>query len=73
MQETAQQYIQRILGNLDGQEPLKVQQSTAKKLDSLIKLARNNSHNGLSRESGRSLKFWPIWLTRSLSAAGGCG
>ena len=37
MQETAQQYIQRILGNLDGQEPLKVQQSTAKKLDSLIK------------------------------------
>jgi uncharacterized damage-inducible protein DinB len=37
MAETAQQYIQRILGNLDGQEPLKVQQSTAKKLASLIK------------------------------------
>jgi uncharacterized damage-inducible protein DinB len=37
MQETAQQYIQRILGNLNGKDPLQVQQSTAKKLGSLIK------------------------------------
>ena len=37
MQETAQQYIQRILGNLNGKDPLQVQQSTPKKLGSLIK------------------------------------
>ena len=32
MQETPQQYIQRILGYVEGKEPLRVQQSTAKKL-----------------------------------------
>ncbi|MFZ0885293.1 MAG: DinB family protein [Candidatus Acidiferrales bacterium] len=37
MSETAQQYIQRILGNLDGQEPLKVQATTAKKIEKLLK------------------------------------
>ena len=37
MQETPQQYIQRILGNLNGKEPLKVQQETPKKLQRLIK------------------------------------
>ena len=37
MKETAQQYIQRIVGNLDGKDPLKIQKSTAKKLNKLIK------------------------------------
>ena len=37
MKETAQQYIHRILGNLDGKDPLKVQKSTPKKLRKLIK------------------------------------
>ena len=37
MQETPQQYIQRILGYLEGKEPLQVQQETAKKLAKLIK------------------------------------
>jgi hypothetical protein len=37
MKETAQQYIQRIMGNLDGKDPLKIQKSTAKKLNKLIK------------------------------------
>jgi hypothetical protein len=37
MAETAQQYIQRIMGNLNGQDPLKVQATTAKKLDRLVK------------------------------------
>src|SRR5215471_11448964 len=37
MQETAQQYIQRILGHAEGKEPLKVQAETAKKLQKLIK------------------------------------
>ena len=37
MQETAQQYIQRITGHVKGKEPLKVQQATAKKLQQLTK------------------------------------
>ncbi len=36
MQETAQQYIQRILGHVDGQDSLKVQRATAPKLKKLI-------------------------------------
>ena len=36
MQETAQQYIQRILGHVEGQDPLKVQAATAGKLKKLI-------------------------------------
>jgi uncharacterized damage-inducible protein DinB len=37
MQETPQQYIQRILGYVEGREPLRVQQSTAKKLADVVK------------------------------------
>jgi hypothetical protein len=37
MKETPQEYIQRILGNLAGQDPLKVQAGTAKKLERLIR------------------------------------
>jgi len=37
MSETAQQYIQRMLGNIAGQDAIKVQSSTAKKLDRLTK------------------------------------
>jgi hypothetical protein len=37
MQETAQQYIQRITSHVKGKEPLKVQQGTAKKLQQLTK------------------------------------
>ena len=37
MSETAQQYTQRILANAQGQDPIKVQSATAKKLDRLIK------------------------------------
>lgn len=37
MKETAQQYIKRILAHVEGKDPLKVQKSTAKKLDKLIK------------------------------------
>jgi len=35
MQETAQQYIQRILGHVDGQDAIKVQRATAAKLKKL--------------------------------------
>jgi hypothetical protein len=37
MSETPQQYIQRILGNLEGKDPLKVQAATAKKIERLMK------------------------------------
>lgn len=37
MKETAQEYIQRMLGNVQGQKPLKIQAATAKKLERLIK------------------------------------
>jgi len=36
MTETPQQYIQRILGNLESLEPLKVQAGTAKKIEKLL-------------------------------------
>jgi len=37
MKETPQQYIKRILGCLDGQDPWKVQKSTARKMEKTIK------------------------------------
>ena len=37
MNETPQQYIQRILGYLDGQDPWKVQKTTARKMEKAIK------------------------------------
>ena len=37
MSETAQQYTQRILANAEGQDPLKLQAATPKKLARLIK------------------------------------
>jgi hypothetical protein len=37
MSETAQQYIQRITGHVEGKKPLAVQAATAKKLERLIK------------------------------------
>ena len=45
MPETPQQYTQRILGHIDNKEPLQVQQSTPKKLSSLIrKLNKKTTH-----------------------------
>jgi DinB superfamily len=37
MNETPQQYTQRIISNVDGKQPLAVQAATAKKLERLIK------------------------------------
>jgi len=39
MNETPQQYSQRILANVDGKDPLKTQAATAKKLDLFVKRA----------------------------------
>jgi uncharacterized damage-inducible protein DinB len=37
MQETPQQYIQRILGHAEGQDPIRVQHETPKRLAKLVK------------------------------------
>src|SRR5215471_7720237 len=37
MQETPQQYIQRILGYVEGKEPLRVQRETPRKLAALVR------------------------------------
>jgi hypothetical protein len=37
MQETPQQYTQRMLSNIDGQEPLRMQQTAPKKLATLVR------------------------------------
>ncbi len=37
MKETTQQYIQRILGYVEGKDPLKIQQTTAAKLEKTLK------------------------------------
>jgi len=37
MQETPQQYLERILAHVEGKDPLRVQRSTAKKLTALVK------------------------------------
>ena len=37
MRETPQQYMQRILGYIEGKDPLRVQQETARKLERLTK------------------------------------
>jgi len=43
MKETAQQYTQRILGNVNGKDALKVQKSTPKKLAKMIKPLKKKS------------------------------
>jgi uncharacterized damage-inducible protein DinB len=37
MKETPQQYIQRILGNIEGKDPIRVHQETPKKLQAAVK------------------------------------
>lgn len=37
MQETVQQYVQRILKNSEGQDPLRIQQSTPRRLATLLR------------------------------------
>jgi uncharacterized damage-inducible protein DinB len=37
MQETTQQYLERILGHLEGKDPWRVQRSTAEKLTAMVK------------------------------------
>jgi hypothetical protein len=49
MQETPQQYTRRLLGHIEGKDPLKVQRGTPKKLAGLI---RGLSRKQLTRKAG---------------------
>ena len=59
MNETAQQYIQRITAHVRGKQPLTVQVATAKKLERLIKgvptskLREQWKHYGMHSERGQ--------------------
>ena len=60
MPETAQQYIQRILANAQGQDPIKLQSATNRKLTRLVKgVSTPNSASGPRPISGRLRKSWP--------------
>ena len=56
MKETVQEYVQRIQGKLAGQDPLKVQSTTPKKLARLIKGATARQANLILSRTG--MRFW---------------
>jgi len=59
MPETAQQYTRRILSNALGQDPIKIQSKTNRKLGRLIKgVRRQNFASGRRRRNGRWRRFW---------------
>jgi uncharacterized damage-inducible protein DinB len=49
MKETPTQYVNRILGHLDGQNPLKIQKATAKRLE---KITRRLSRKEMKKRPG---------------------
>lgn len=49
MKETPEQYVNRILGHMDGQNPLKIQKTTAKRLE---KITRGLSQKALKKRPG---------------------
>ena len=73
MKETAQEYIQRMLGyTAGGENPVKVQAATAKKLAKLIKgvpAAKLKKRPAPDKWSVQEI--WRTWRTRKLWAAGG--
>ena len=75
MNETPQEYIQRILGISAGKDPLKVQASTAAKNLGASSSARppRSCASGPRPENGRPRKSLRISRTAKLSWAGGCG
>jgi hypothetical protein len=69
LNETPQQYAQRILGYAEGKAPLGVQTATAKKLDRLIKgCPRPNCGSVLSLTNGQSVRSLHISAIRKSSS-----
>ena len=73
MQETPQQYTQRMLSNSQGKDPLRLQQATPRKLATLIKrLNKKQLTRRPAPGNGPSPRFLPTWPTRSWSLAIAC-
>ncbi len=67
MQETPQEYQQRVIGYTEGHDPVKLQAKTVKQLENLL----NGVPSPKLRKrrhpiNGRSQRSWHIWLTRKL-------
>jgi len=74
MRETPQQYTQRIVGHMEGKQPLAVQAATAKKLERLIKgVSTSKLRKRPLLTSGRSARFLRISLKPKSSARFACG
>ena len=69
MPETPQEYRKRMLGQLDGQNPLKIQSATPNKLERLLKgVAGAKLVNDPHQPSGRLRKLSPICRTPNSSS-----
>ena len=71
MQETPQQYTQRMLNHSQGKDPLRLQQAAPRKFAALTKGLEQEAADPApgGRESGPSPKSSPTWRTRSWSSA----
>jgi len=74
MSETPEEYIQRMMAQLGGEKPLKIQAGTAAKLGRLVGARPPGScGSGPLRGNGPPRKSLRIWRTAKLLRAGGCG
>lgn len=65
MQETVQEYTQRLLSYGEGSDPLRLQQAAPKKLALLLKGKTGKQLMRLRQTNGRSPRLWPIWPMQS--------
>jgi hypothetical protein len=72
MQETPQQYTQRILGYSSGKDALRVQQATPGKLTTLTRRLGRKQLARRRPTSGLSPRFWRTWPMQSWSSAFAC-
>ena len=73
MQETAQEYTQRLLSYGDGKDPLRLQQAAPGKLAALLKGKTGKQlMRRPTRTNGRSPRSWPIWPMPNWPSHGGC-
>ena len=73
MQETPQQYTERMLSHSRGKEPMRLQQATPRKLAALTRgLSKKQVTRRPAPGNGPSLKSLPIWRTRNWSSAFAC-
>ena len=54
MQETPQQYIQRMLSHVQGKDPVRLQQTAARKLSALIKSMSKKQRVASAKKAARA-------------------